>query len=177
MSNFPISLPAPSQPAFPTTPVTPPFDGTPETSDFDILVPAPSQPAFPSLESPSSPALPPSATAGQAGLNAYQLAVIGAEGVPPFEGTLAEWLLSLHAAGEVGDISRLWVSLVNSWTEEPTLNAEAPALGGEVYDYVFGTTTYYRHVPSPYEPTQDAFYEAYAAGVLSELVVAKGLVI
>jgi hypothetical protein len=101
--------------------------------------------------------------------------VIGAEGVPPFVGTLAEWLLSLHA-GTGGSVS-LWGGLVSSWTEEPTLNPEAPTLGGEVYDYVFGTTTYYRHVPDPYDPTQDAFYGTYSAGVLGTLVAAKGLAI
>jgi hypothetical protein len=109
-----------------------------------------------------------------AALNAYQLAVIGADGVPPFEGTLAEWLESLNGTA---DFSKLWINLVSSWTEEPTLNAEPPVLGGSVYDYVFGLTTRYRHIPDPYDPTLDAFYEEYAAGVLNVLVATKGLAI
>ena len=171
MTNFPISLTPPTQPAFPSSPPATPV------GDFDILIPPPTQAAFRPLKSPTSPAFPPRVDDVLAGLNAYQLAVIGAEGVEPFEGTLAEWLLSLHGDGAPSDTPQLWIRLASGWTEEPALNATTPNLGGEVYDYVFGPTTYYRHVPNPYDPTLDAFYETYSGGVLTTRLAAKGLVI
>lgn len=64
MNQFPIQIPTPQTPAFPAVPVSPPAQ------------------------------VPGAVPSGQAGLNAYQLAVLGAPGVPPFEGTMAEWLLA-----------------------------------------------------------------------------------
>lgn len=170
MTNFPISLTPPAQPAFPSSPPATPV------GDFDILIPPLTQAAFRPLKSPTSPAFPPRADDGLTGLNAYQLAVIGAEGVAPFEGTLAEWLLSLHGDSTPSAASQLWIRLASGWTEEPTLNAVTPNLGGEVYDYVFGLATYYRHIPNPYDPTLDAFYETYSDGTLTTRIATKGLV-
>jgi hypothetical protein len=75
------------------------------------------------------------------------------------------------------DLTTLWFYLASSWTSEPTVNLTSPALGGTVYTYIYGSTTYYRHVPSPYDPAEDAFYETYSGGVLSNQIAVKGIAI
>ncbi len=65
-----------------------------------------------------------------------------------------------------------WPGLVDSWTEEPTLNAAIA--GGEVYNYVYGAVTYYRFVPDPYVAEDDAFYASFANPVLSGLIARRG---
>jgi hypothetical protein len=69
-----------------------------------------------------------------------------------------------------------WVDLVAMWAVTPVLNVVVPVLGGSVYDYEYKNgTTLYRHVPSPYNAAQDAFYTTYAGGVLSGLVSARDI--
>jgi hypothetical protein len=68
--------------------------------------------------------------------------------------------------------TKSWDWLVASWTAEPTLNAAIT--GGEVYDYTYGGTTYYRFVPDPYDPTEDKFYSAFSNPTLSGLVATRG---
>lgn len=63
--------------------------------------------------------------------------------------------------------SPTWVSYAAEFTVAPTAHPTPPVAGGDVYTYVKGATTLYRHVPDPYDATFDTFYENYSAGVLS----------
>lgn len=74
-------------------------------SDFPISIAPGDSDAPPQLpielpDSPSTPgvSLPGQVPSGQAALNAYQLALMGADGAPPFVGTLSQWLLSLQGS-------------------------------------------------------------------------------
>lgn len=75
------------------------------------------------------------------------------------------------------DLAAAWFYLASSWTTEPVLNGTTPVLGGAVYDYTYGPTTYYRHVPSLYNPSEDAFYDTYSGGNLSGQIAVKGIAI
>lgn len=77
---------------------------------------------------PTFVSLPGGVNSGQAGLNAYQLAVLGAPGVPPFVGSMAEWLTSLTAP----DSS--YQRYLETTTDSPVLSEEAwtTARGGVV---------------------------------------------
>ena len=75
------------------------------------------------------------------------------------------------------DLTTVWFYLASSWTISPSINATEPSLGGVVYDYTYGSTIYYRHVPSPYDPAEDAFYDTYSGGVLSNQIAVKGIAI
>ena len=79
--------------------------------------------------------------------------------------------------GEPGgfDPALTWVRLKSSATTDPVPNPEPPQLGGEVWDYTYGSTTYYRHIPEPYDPTQDTFYALYSNGVLGTPIASKGV--
>jgi len=71
-------------------------------------------------------------------------------------------------------ISKSWSSLVNIWTEEPTFNINISG-SGDVYDYVYDTTTYYRLVPEPYDSTQDTFYSNFnGTDTLTGVVATRG---
>jgi len=65
-----------------------------------------------------------------------------------------------------------WSYYATTWSVEPTLNSSIT--GGDVYDYTLNGTTRYRFVPDPYDPTQDAFYSTFSAGVLSDIIVTRG---
>lgn len=72
------------------------------------------------------------------------------------------------------DISRLeWVDLLNTWTTQPVLNVSIT--GGDVYDYVYGGTTYYRFVPSPYDSTLDRFFSGFDGTNLTGLLATRGI--
>jgi hypothetical protein len=71
-------------------------------------------------------------------------------------------------------ISKSWSSLVNIWTTEPTFNINISG-SGDVYDYVYDTTTYYRLVPEPYDSTQDTFYSNFnGTDTLTGVVATRG---
>jgi hypothetical protein len=70
-------------------------------------------------------------------------------------------------------VQKTWVSLVNSWTTTPTLNINISG-SGDVYDYVYGGTTYYRLVPDPYDSTLDSFYENFDGSNLTGLIATRG---
>ncbi len=83
--------------------------------------------------------------------------------------------------GQVGEYYHLtqqqnlglsWMNLATSWTLEPTLNATLSS--GEVYEYTYGPTIYYRFVPNPYNSTQDSFYGAFNGSILSNLIISRG---
>lgn len=69
-------------------------------------------------------------------------------------------------------IQKSWFSLVNSWTAEPSLNINIS--GGDVYNYVYGGTTYYRFVPEPYDSTLDSFYSAFDGSNLTGAIATRG---
>jgi hypothetical protein len=78
-----------------------------------------------------------------------------------------------QAAGG-SDVTRLkWVDLVTTWTSEPTEEAYSGG-DGQVFSYTYGTTTYYRFVPSTYDSTEDKFYSSYSNPTLSGLVATRG---
>ena len=65
-----------------------------------------------------------------------------------------------------------WSSYVSIWSSTPVKIAATPS--GDVYKYTRAAGNYYRLVPSPYTPAQDAFYSNYTAGVLSGLLASRG---
>lgn len=65
-----------------------------------------------------------------------------------------------------------WSFYATTWSTEPTLNSSIA--GGDVYDYTLDGVTLYRFVPTTYDPTQDAFYSTFSAGVLSDIIVTRG---
>lgn len=65
-----------------------------------------------------------------------------------------------------------WSYYATTWSVEPTLNSSIT--GGDVYNYTLNGTTRYRFVPTTYDPTQDAFYSTFSAGVLSDIIVTRG---
>jgi hypothetical protein len=71
-----------------------------------------------------------------------------------------------------GGGERTWSYYATTWSVEPTLNS--PITGGDVYNYTLDDTTRYRFVPTTYDPTQDAFYSTFSAGVLSDIIVTRG---
>jgi hypothetical protein len=77
----------------------------------------------------------------------------------------------------VVDLSELkfpmtWQNLVAHWDAEPELIGAISS--GAVFSYMLGGTTRYRHVPDPYDATQDAFYSDWDGSALSGLIVARG---
>lgn len=65
-----------------------------------------------------------------------------------------------------------WEYLVSNWSLEPTLNTAIA--GGSVYDYLLGSTTRYRFVPTTYNPTQDEFYSNFNGVTLTGLITSRG---
>jgi len=83
-----------------------------------------------------------------------------------------EILVQIMEVGESTGISG-WVTLKDSWTSEPTLIDTIA--DGEVYEYEYGSTTYYRLVPSPYDSTLDQFFSSFSTPTLSGLLATRGV--
>lgn len=66
-----------------------------------------------------------------------------------------------------------WTDYVMRWTAEPVSLAYSGG-DGEVLQYTYGTTIYYRFVPSTYDATQDSFYTTYSDPTLSGLLAIRG---
>ena len=79
-------------------------------------------------------------------------------------------LVEIMEAGESYGVSG-WVTLKDSWTVTPVLIDTIAA--GEVYQYTFGSTIYYRLVPSPYDSSLDQFFSAFSSPNLSGLIVTR----
>jgi hypothetical protein len=77
-----------------------------------------------------------------------------------------------QATGGGADIIKDWGFYSTNWSVQPAIVGTTAA--GTVYQYVLGSVTRYRLVPSPYLPTADSFYLTFAAGVLSDLVATRG---
>lgn len=86
--------------------------------------------------------------------------------------TLDEWL-------EVGKDVQDWMNLVRGYYSEPTLIGNNGS--GDVYEYVYLTAvlnsykTYYRYIAT--DGSEDAFYENFSGGILSNLVAKKQIII
>lgn len=50
-----------------------------------------------------------------------------------------------------------WTFLTVTWSTPPVFNSAIA--GGSIYTYTLDGISRYRFVPSPYDPTEDAFYE------------------
>jgi len=80
--------------------------------------------------------------------------------------------------GDSGDAATTsWIKLATGWKTAPTLNTTIA--DGDVWNYIYegssGDVTYYRLVPSG--TADDAFYETFSDGVLSDLIVVKEVTI
>jgi hypothetical protein len=60
---------------------------------------------------------------------------------------------------------------VTQWDSAP--GAPTAIAGGDVIEYIRFGTTRYRFVPEPYDPTEDAFYATFDAGVLGSRIVSR----
>jgi hypothetical protein len=69
-------------------------------------------------------------------------------------------------------LDTLWIRLASEWTAAPVFNSSIA--GGDVYDYTYGSTVYYRLVPTTYDPSLDAFFDTFVGGVLSNEISNRG---
>jgi hypothetical protein len=65
-----------------------------------------------------------------------------------------------------------WANLVTTWSEPPTLIATL--LDGVIFSYTYQADTKYRFVPNTYNSFEDAFYEYWDGGILTNLIVRRG---
>jgi len=77
------------------------------------------------------------------------------------------------AASNLGVASLSWIGLVSSWTTEPSAVTYSGG-DGDVYLYTYGSTIYYRFVPSVYDATQDIFYDTFSDPTLSNVIATRG---
>ena len=79
-----------------------------------------------------------------------------------------------HTSSDITDLTTgpTWDYYVTNWSTPPTQIASIT--GGVVLSYTLDGTTRYRFVPSPYDPTDDAFYTTFTNPTLSGLIVARG---
>lgn len=63
-----------------------------------------------------------------------------------------------------------WIEYVTGTSQEPTLNTTLAS--GPVYDYVYGSTTIYRHIPDA-NPYGDTFYTDFDGTTLSGVIVSR----
>ena len=69
-----------------------------------------------------------------------------------------------------------WTKLATQWTEEPVSVAYSGG-DGEVLEYTYGTTKYYRFIPTIYDSNEDKFYSSYSNPTLSGLIATRGVTI
>lgn len=107
--------------------------------------------------------------------------VIGLEAAPIFVRALTgPATVTVHGMpgpqGEPGGDAPTWTYYATRWSSAPAAVGGATVSGnaGTVYAYTLDGTTRYRFVPTSYAPALDAFYSAYASGVLAGLIVSRG---
>jgi len=66
-----------------------------------------------------------------------------------------------------------WTFYATLWDTAPIFNATIT--GGAVYDYTYDAVTRFRFVPSPYDPTLDAFYGMFDGVNVTVLIAARGV--
>lgn len=74
-------------------------------------------------------------------------------------------------SGGPSESSLRWIDYATGFGSDPVLTQTIAT--GDVYTYTYSNGTLYRLVPSGSE--QDAFYRVFSGGVLSDLVVTKGI--
>jgi hypothetical protein len=75
-----------------------------------------------------------------------------------------------------GAAAKTWVTLINTWTAAP-VSVSYSGGDGKVLEYTYGSTKYYRFIPTTYSSTTDAFYTTYANPTLSGLLAVRGVAI
>ena len=65
-----------------------------------------------------------------------------------------------------------WNFFKVNWSITPNLNTVIS--DGKVYDYILDGTLRHRFVPSPYDPTLDAFYTDFDGTTLTGLITTRG---
>jgi hypothetical protein len=74
--------------------------------------------------------------------------------------------------GILRDRSELtWINLSESGSQAPMFVTAVE--GGEVYLYTYGTISYYRFIPEPYNPSLDQFFSEFSNPYLSGLIATK----
>ena len=90
-------------------------------------------------------------------------------------GTIADPFVAVGGGG--GDTyNTSWTKLVTQWTAEPVPVAYSGG-DGEVLEYTYETTKYYRFIPSTYDSNEDKFYSTYSNPTLSDLIATRGVTI
>jgi hypothetical protein len=69
-----------------------------------------------------------------------------------------------------------WNFYVTSWTTAPSEQVYTGG-DGQVFLYTFGSTVYYRFVPSTYDSSLDCFYKNFSDPVLSSKVATRGVLV
>ena len=65
-----------------------------------------------------------------------------------------------------------WHQLVQEFSQRPTTEAILPT--GTVRSSILKGITRFRFIPSPYDPTQDAFYESWDGSNLTGIIATRG---
>ena len=70
-----------------------------------------------------------------------------------------------------------WMTLTRGFKTEPTLNTTIA--GGDIYNYVYESSptdkTYYRYIAT--DGSEDAYYETFSGGILSNLITKKKIIV
>lgn len=90
----------------------------------------------------------------------------------------AVWRCRDNAAGapKWDYVGLSWTRLVLTWTTAPVEQTYTGG-DGQVFQYTYGSTVYYRFVPSTYDSTNDKFYTTFADPTLSGLVATRGIAV
>ena len=88
-------------------------------------------------------------------------------------GTIADPFVAV-GGGDTYNTS--WTKLATQWTAEPVSVAYSGG-DGEVLEYTYGITKYYRFIPSTYDSNEDKFYSTYSNPTLSGLIATRGVTI
>lgn len=118
---------------------------------------------------------------GEPGLSAYEIAK--KHGFKGSEREFIQWLrspkeysMSIGSGGggvSAQYVQNLWTSLKDTWTNTPVSVAYSGG-DGEVFQYQYGSTFYYRFVPAVYDSTKDSFYSSFNDPSLTGLIATRG---
>jgi hypothetical protein len=76
-------------------------------------------------------------------------------------------------AADTLPITPSWADLV-MWPSASAGTATVSGQAGAVRSHTRGGVTYYRFIPTSFNPALDGFYSGYTGGVLSGLLVSRG---
>ena len=84
---------------------------------------------------------------------------------------------SISASNKIYGTIIDWMTLTRGFKTEPTLNTTIA--GGDVYNYVYESSptdkTYYRYIAT--DGSEDAYYEDFSGGILSNLITKKKIIV